>query len=265
MYLTVERISAGYGPTPVLHDFSLQVAKGEFLAVVGPNGSGKSTLIRAITRTLRPAAGLVRLDGRDIYRMAAPTFAREVAVLAQDTVMEFEFTVEEVVLMGRLPHLVPLHGETERDWHATRLALAQTDTAHLAQRSVTALSGGERQRVLAARALAQAPRLLVLDEPTAHLDIAHQTELLDLLSHLNQEQGLTVIAVLHDLNLAAQYASRLLMLKDGSRFTDGAPAEVVTEAIVTAVYGSRVRVMPHPVEGTPHVILLSGRANVKNV
>lgn len=256
-YLTLSSITAGYGARPVLQEFSLQVPKGEFLAVVGPNGSGKSTLVRTISRALRPQAGRVLLNGQDVHRMRARDLARHLAVVAQETAVEFDFTVEEVVALGRIPHLLPLRGETARDKAAVRQAMAMTDTAQLAGRPITRLSGGERQRVMAARALAQEPSLLLLDEPTAHLDIAHQVELLDLTRRLNRQQGLTVLAVLHDLNLAAQYADRLLMLKEGRTFAEGPPADVLTEANVLAVYGSRVKVIRHPVEGSPHVILLS--------
>jgi iron complex transport system ATP-binding protein len=242
----------------VLDGFSLSLRKGEFLAVVGPNGCGKSTLVKAISRALRPAAGTVSLAGRDIWRMKPRELARQVAVVAQETGVEFDFTVEELVAMGRLPYLSRFRRETEADDLAVRRALEATNTLGLADRLVTGLSGGERQRVMVARALAQEPELLILDEPTAHLDIAHQVELLDLTRRLNRERGLTVIAVLHDLNLAAQYAGSMLMLKDGRRFAEGSPVQVVTEANVAAVYGSRVRVSSHPEEGSPHVILLSG-------
>lgn len=257
MYLKVDRITCGYGARPVLSDFNLGVERGEFVAVVGPNGSGKSTFLRAISRCMRPTAGAVTLGGQEIYRMRARDLARQVAVVEQETTVAFDFSVAEVVAMGRLPHLVPFQGESLWDREMVRQAMALTDTLHLQDRLVTGLSGGERQRVMVARALAQEPCLLLLDEPTAHLDIAHQVELLDLTRRLNREQSLTVIAVLHDLNLAAQYATRLVMLKEGQVFADGLPNEVVTEENVTKVYGSRVRVTVHPEEGSPHVILLS--------
>jgi iron complex transport system ATP-binding protein len=259
-YLHVDEVTGGYGGAPVLTEFSLRVRRGEFLAVVGPNGCGKSTLVKLISRVLRPAAGKVLLGGRDVAGLKVRDLARQMAVVAQETGAEFDFTVEEVVAMGRLPHLPRFRGETEADRRAVTEALEATATVHLKDRMVTQLSGGERQRVMVARALAQEPSLLVLDEPTAHLDIAHQVELLDLIRRLNRERNLTVVAVLHDLNLAAQYAHRLLMMKAGRLFAEGAPAEVVTEEHVAAVYGSRVKVTRHPEEGSPHVILLSGEA-----
>lgn len=259
MYLSVDQVTCGYGGAdPVLRDFSFDLPRGEFLAVVGPNGCGKSTLVKLISRVLRPAAGRVMLAGRDLAGYKQRELARNLAVVAQETGMEFAFTVEEVVAMGRLPHLPRFRGESARDRQVVQEAMRATGTLHLKDRPATELSGGERQRVMVARALAQEPSLLVLDEPTAHLDIAHQVELLDLTRRLNRERGLTVVAVLHDLNLAAQYAHRLLMMKDGAVFAAGAPAEVVTEEHVAAVYGSRVKVTRHPEEGTPHVILLSG-------
>lgn len=258
LYLVVDGVTCGYGAQPVLRQFSLRVARGEFLAVVGPNGSGKSTLVKAISGSLRPTEGRISLDGREIGRLKSRELARQIAVVAQEEKAEFDFTVREVVLMGRLPYLPPLRSEGAHDLAVVERSMRITDTLHLAARPITALSGGERQRVFIARALAQEPSLLILDEPTAHLDIAHQVELLDLIRRLNRSEGLTIVAVLHDLNLAAQYAHRLLLLKEGARFAEGRPDEVVTEEIVAQAYGNRVRVMPHPEEQSPHVILLSG-------
>ncbi len=257
MYLTVESLTCTYGTRAVLNGLDLRVNRGEWLAVVGPNGSGKSTLVRAISRALKPASGRILLNGREISRLSARDLARQMAVVAQDTTVGFDFTVEEIVMLGRLPYLSKLRGETERDRAAVRRALLATGTDQLARRSVTQLSGGERQRVMIARALAQEPSLLILDEPTAHLDISHQVEILDLCRRLNRQEGLTVLAVLHDLNLAAQYADRILLMKDGCRYAEGPPGDLLTEANILGVYGSRVKVIRHPVEGTPHVILLS--------
>ncbi len=258
MDLRVESITARYGPRTVLADFSLNVARGEFLAVAGPNGSGKSTLVKAITGALPVSGGRIVVGGQDLRRIPARERARRMAVLGQETAVEFDFTAEEIVMMGRLPHLKRFRGESEKDRAAVRDAMKQTNTWDLRDRLVTKLSGGERQRVLMARALAQEPSLLVLDEPTSHLDIAHQVELLDLVRRLNRERSVTVIAVLHDLNLAALYATRMVMIRDGRPFAEGPPAEVVTEATVASVYGSRVQVVAHPVSGTPHVVLLAG-------
>lgn len=255
--LSVEGLCCGYGQRPVLHELSLAVSPGELVAVVGPNGCGKSTLVRAIGGGLRPTAGRVLLNGRSVASMRPREVARQMAVVAQDTGVGFDFTVEEIVTLGRLPYVSRLRGETAADRAAVEQAMVATRTLELAHRSITGLSGGERQRVMVARALAQQPKLLLLDEPTAHLDIAHQVELMDLVRRLNREEGLTVVAVLHDLNLAAQYAHRLVMMKEGQVCAQGAPAEVLTEANVERVYGSRVKVIRHPEEGSPHLILLS--------
>jgi iron complex transport system ATP-binding protein len=256
MHLHVEEITCGYGRHTVLERFSLGVRQGEFLAIVGPNGSGKSTLLKAITHLLPLASGRVFLGGLNLTQLGSRERARRIAVLAQETAIDFDFTVEEVIRMGRLPHLRPFQGESEEDDRAVAAAMVLTHLEPLADRPVTQLSGGERQRVLAARTLAQEPELLVLDEPTAHLDIQHQVELLDLIRGLNRERNLTVMAVLHDLNLASVYASRILMLKGGRSYTDGSPREVITAANVFAVYGSRVQIISHPVEAVPQVLLL---------
>lgn len=255
--LRIESLAVGYGGEPVLNGLDLAVARGEFLVVVGPNGSGKSTLVRAVTGALPPAEGRILLDGRDLRGLRPREVARTLAVVAQDTSVGFPFTVEEIVALGRIPHLPPLRSETPRDRAAVERAMRLTGTQPLAGRLVTALSGGERQRVMVARALAQEPRLLILDEPTAHLDIAHQVELLDLVRRLNRTEGLTVLAILHDLNLAALYADRLVMLRGGRVWADGPPAEVLTEANILTVYGSRVRIVRHPSAGQPQVMLLS--------
>lgn len=259
MLVSIEDITCGYGSRPVLKNLSMTIAPGEFVAVVGPNGSGKSTLVKAVSGTLKPSAGRILLEGKDLNQLRRRDVAQVMAVLSQETAVDFDFTVEEVVMMGRIPYQRRFSAATPEDRRVVEQAMAMTGTDGLRSRLITALSGGERQRVLLARALAQEPRLLILDEPTSHLDIAHQIDLLDLIRRLNGE-GLTVMAVLHDLNLAAQYAHRMVMIKDGRICVEGTPAEVVTEAVVGAVYGSRVRVVPHPEEQSPHVILLSGNA-----
>lgn len=257
MYLVLDSLTCRYGSRTALDALSLRVERGEFVAVVGPNGSGKSTLLRAVAGAIRPAAGRVLLDGREVHSLRGRERARQMAVVAQETSIEFDFTVEETVQMGRLSHQGPLGRESEADRLAVQQALELTGTIDLAGRAITRISGGERQRVILARALAQEPRLLLLDEPTAHLDLAFQTEIFDLVRSLNREQGLTVVAVLHDLNLAALYADRVVMLRGGETFADGPPRSVITEKNVAAVFGRPVRVIPHPEDGSPHVVLTS--------
>lgn len=262
MDLAIAGLTVRYGREVVLGNLSLQIADGEFVALVGPNGSGKSTLIRAISGAVPVAAGQIEVSDRsmaaplDLRRLGAPERARLIAVLAQETKVDFAFSAQEVVGMGRLPYVGRFQRETAADWAIVRQAMDQTCTTHLADRPITALSGGERQRVLFARALAQEPKLLLLDEPTAHLDMAHSVELLSLVRRRNQSEGLTVVAVLHDLNLAAQVADRIVVLHQGEIAADGAPRAVVTPDLIAQVWGTAVQVVGHPVSGLPQVLLL---------
>jgi len=257
MMLEIRGLVVRYDESEVLHDVHLAVEAGEFVGLVGPNGSGKSTLVRAISRVLPAAAGSIRLDGRDLAAMPQREVARRVAVVAQEATPAFDYSALEIVLMGRSPHLGRFGFEGRRDLAVASECLRATHAEHLAGRPVTALSGGERQRVMIARALAQEPRLLILDEPTAHLDINLQIEVMDLVRRLNAERGLTVVAVLHDLNLAAQYGNRLVLLCEGRVVADGPPAEVITPERVLRAYGTQVEVKRHPATGRPYFTLLS--------
>jgi iron complex transport system ATP-binding protein len=250
-------ITAGYAEAPVLHDVSLSAARGQFIGLVGPNGSGKSTLLRSLSRVLPPSRGQVLLDGVDIYRMPARHLARRLAVVAQDNPVHFDFSVRDVVLMGRSPHLSRFGLERPQDYAVAEQCLELTSTAQFANRAITALSGGERQRCLIARALAQEPEVLLLDEPTAHLDIAHQIEILDLARKLTGSRGLATLVVLHDLNLAGQYCDHLVLLAEGRVIARGRPQEVVTETHIREAYGAEVQVRLHPTTGRPYVTLLS--------
>lgn len=259
MDLAIDGLTVRYGREAVLQDLSLQIADGEFVALVGPNGSGKSTLVRAISGAVPVAAGRIEASDAgsfDLRRISAAERARLLAVLAQETKVDFAFSAEEVVGMGRLPYVGRFQRETAADWAIVRKAMEETCTAHLAERPITTLSGGERQRVLFARALAQEPRLLLLDEPTAHLDIAHSVELLSLVRRRNQNEGLTVVAVLHDLNLAAQVADRIVVLHKGRIVADGAPQAVITPDLIAQVWGTAVQVVSHPLSGVPQVLML---------
>ncbi|MCL6581278.1 MAG: ABC transporter ATP-binding protein [Firmicutes bacterium] len=251
-------MTLAYGPRVVLAGVDLRVRPGEFAGLIGPNASGKSTLIKAVSRVLRPASGRVLLDGRDVWReMTLAEVARSVAVVPQDFPLDFPFTVEETVLMGRLPYVHRLRGEQPADLARAREAMVATGTLRLADRTLAELAGGERQRVVLAKALAQEPRLLLLDEPTSHLDLGHQVEILDLVLRLNREAGLTVLAVLHDLNLAAMYCRRLFLLGGGGLLAEGSPEEVLTPDLLRAAFGGRVLVGRHPVHGCPQVTQVS--------
>ncbi|MDP2948115.1 MAG: ABC transporter ATP-binding protein [Chloroflexota bacterium] len=260
--LEIRDLTVAYGDLVALRQVSLSLSEGEMLGVVGPNGSGKSTLIRAITRVVRPRSGAIRLDGRDATRLSQRELAQRVAVVPQNPYLPDAFTALEVALMGRTPHLGLLQSEGRADLAAVRRALEQTDTWHLATRRAGELSGGERQRVVVARALAQEAPILLLDEPTAHLDVGHQATVLDLVRRLCRESGAdtrprAVLAVVHDLTLAAQYCDRLVMLNDGRVAAEGKPYEVLSPEILASVYGTRVWVFPHPLTGRPVVTPMS--------
>ena len=225
---------------PVLRDMSLSLAPGEMVALVGPNGSGKTTILRLMAGMLRPDAGSVRIDGREVAHWRREALARRVAVLPQQLDLPPGFRVVELVAMGRTPHASRPFGSTAADERAVARALADADAEELADRPALDLSGGERQRVLVAMALAQEPELLLLDEPTLHLDLAHQIALLDTILRLRAQRGLTVLAILHDLNLAAAFSPRVAVLHEGRIAADGAPDEVLTPAQVEQVFGVRM-------------------------
>ncbi|MGC8862302.1 MAG: heme ABC transporter ATP-binding protein [Armatimonadota bacterium] len=254
MLMRVDSLRAGYNGAEVLRGISLDLEHGDFLGVIGPNGSGKTTLLRCMSRTLEPLSGRIELDGRDIYSIHPREFARRVAVVPQDTVVAFDFSVLEIVLMGRSPMLGRFAVESTHDTSIALRALELTGTAHLRDRSINALSGGERQRVMVARALAQEPQVLLLDEPTSHLDISFQFEIMDLIRRLNRDHALTVLAVLHDLNLASEYCDRLVLVGDGRVQASGTPEQVVTAEHIRRVYGAEVWVRRHPTTHRPYVI-----------
>jgi iron complex transport system ATP-binding protein len=252
----VEGATFGYTGDAVLRDVSCAIGRGEFVGIIGPNGSGKSTLLKLMSGYLRPQRGGVAIDGGPIERLSRAALGRLIGVVPQDTAVALPFTVTEMVLLGRTPHGSGFAFEDERDLVAARRAMERTDTLALAGRRVTELSGGERQRVVLARALAQEPRILLLDEPAAFLDIRHEVEMYDLLRDL-QREGITVVSVLHDLNIAALYCDRLVLLASGRVVLAGAPAEVITYQTLTEVYGTEVYVAHNDVTGALNVLPLS--------
>jgi len=263
--LAAENIRVGYRPDapPALRDFTLGLRPGVFVGVIGPNGSGKSTLVRALSRTLRPAAGTVLLGTEDLYgSVTARRAGQVVGVVPQETAVALDFSVREVVRMGRAPHLPrrPFAGEAAGDEDIVARALSAAGVADLAERPVTSLSGGERQRVLFARALAQQPEVILLDEPTAHLDLRHQSELLTLARALahgqTHGQNKAVLAVLHDVNLAAAFCDILVLLRAGRVVAQGTPDEVLTPALLAEAYDADVWVRRHPTTGRPLVLTL---------
>lgn len=234
----------------LVRGLSLEVPDGQVVGLVGPNGSGKSTALRCVYRALRPSSGTVWVGERDLTRIPLRDSARTVAAMTQDGGVDFDFTVEEVVALGRAPHLRGNQALSVRERGLCERAMDMLDIGHLAHRGVLTLSGGERQRVLLARALVQEPRILVLDEPTNHLDVRHQVDLLSLL----RGSGLTVLVVLHDLNLAAAACDRLGVLSHGRLVASGTPEAVLTAQLVGDVFGVTATVVPHPLTGGPQLL-----------
>lgn len=256
--LTFSGVSGGYAGENVVRDISLEVNEGGMLGLIGPNGSGKTTLLRLATRILQPRAGSVLFQGNDIRSIPLKEFCRSVAFVAQDIDVNFSFTVMEIVLMGRIPHLGRLQSETKKDIQIAEGALAETDVLRLKDKMIDELSAGERQRVMIARALAQQPKLLFLDEPTSHLDIGHQVQVLDLLKRLNRARNLTIVMIQHDLNLAAGYCSHIALLSSGSLYKYGTPEEVLTYRDIEAVYRTVVLVNENPATKKPNILLVPG-------
>ncbi|MGD9497708.1 MAG: ABC transporter ATP-binding protein [Armatimonadota bacterium] len=255
--LQARALHCGYDGRPVLRGVDLALYRGEFAGLIGPNGSGKTTLVRALAGRLPAQAGEVLLEGRPIAARPRREAARLLAVVPQISTPPFEFTVREIVAMGRTPHLGRLQPERPEDREAVERALRLTDVLELGQRPVTELSGGEFQRAVIARALAQEAPVMLLDEPVTHLDIGHQVGIFDLLARLNREEGRTILCVSHDLNLAAQYCDRLIALDEGVVVASGSPDEIVTEELVGRLYRCRVLVDGGP-GGRPRVTLVRG-------
>jgi len=254
--LAIEKLDFAYGRAPVLAGLDLSVAAGTITGILGPNGSGKTTLVRLASAALRPAAGRISVFGSDLSDLPSRERARRVAVVPQETHPVFEFTVEEIVRMGRAPHLGLLGLEAPRDRAIAHEAMERCEVTHVAARSFRALSGGERQRVMLARALAQEARLLLLDEPTAFLDLKHRLAVYTLLGRLHRENGLTVVVVSHDINLAARYCDRLVLLRCGAIAADGTPAQVLRPDPIRSVYEVEVEIGTDPSSGRPFVIPL---------
>ncbi|MFK0121107.1 ABC transporter ATP-binding protein [Streptomyces sp. NPDC090994] len=237
----------------IVSDVSLHVAPGEMMGLVGPNGSGKSTLLRSAYRVLRPAAGAVFIGGENVWDLSAREAARRRAIVTQHTVLGAEFSVEEVVAMGRTPHKGMLDRDGAEDRRTVEQALADVHMGWAARRSFATLSGGEQQRVLLARALAQEAGLLILDEPTNHLDVRAQFEVLDLLRHL----GMTTLTALHDLDHAVSYCDRVAVMAEGGLVAVGAPEDVLTPELVHRVFGVRAVLDTHPITGRPRIAVAS--------
>lgn len=249
-------VRSGYGNIEILKGLTFSIDPGDFIGIIGPNGSGKSTLLRTATKVLKPFKGEIYLEKEKLKDVSLKEMARLVAVVPQDTLFMFPFKVLDVVLMGRIPYISRLGFESREDLKIAFEALEYVDAIHLRDRFIDELSGGERQRVIIARALAQKPRILFLDEPTTHLDISHQIEIFSLLKNLNRESGLTVVAILHDLNLASLYCDELILLSEGKIRKHGTPNEVLDYRIIEEVYKTQVVVKENPLTSRPHVFLV---------
>lgn len=260
--LSVEGLSFCYGKQPILTEISFQVATGSFTGIIGPNGSGKTTLLKCLNKTLTPTDGRVVFNNKDLRGTKVKALARLMGVVPQQWAADFAFTVREVVMMGRFPYLHALAGEQAMDWEIGRRAMEMTKTWELADRPITELSGGERQRVLIAQALAQTPRLLLLDEPTSHLDVSQTLEICALMAELIRKQGLTIIAVFHDLNLAGRYCDNLLLLKAGRIYAQGPPEKVLTVENVEAVFGVKAVVQEEPYTGKPYIFFYQDSSSI---
>ena len=242
--LVAEKLAAGFGDRTVIRQLSLAVEQGMMLSIIGPNGSGKSTLLKILARNMKPLAGSVLLNGDDIQGYSAKKFARQLAILQQGSRSPNDLTVQELVEYGRFPHQKWWGGVEAEDRRVLEWALQQMKLSSVAARQVSTLSGGERQRAWIAMALAQKPRVLLLDEPTTHLDICHQLEIMELLQRLNKEQRITIVMVLHDMNCAARYSDTVAVLAQGKLYAAGRPEAVITPRMLREVFGVEADIWP---------------------
>ncbi|MGW6459902.1 ABC transporter ATP-binding protein [Streptomyces sp. NPDC055078] len=263
--LTAEAVTLGYDRNVIAEDLSVEIPDHSFTVIVGPNACGKSTLLRALSRMLKPTEGRILLDGQVIHSMPAKKVARTLGLLPQSSIAPDGITVADLVARGRYPHQGLLRQWSPEDERIVQESMEATGVGDLADRYVDELSGGQRQRVWIAMALAQQTPLLLLDEPTTFLDIQHQLEVLDLCAELHETQGRTLVAVLHDLNQAARYATHLIALHEGKVVAEGAPADVVTADLVQRVFGVRSRVIDDPESGTPLVVPAARKRAVSEV
>jgi iron complex transport system ATP-binding protein len=261
--ITAKNLSHSFGEDLVLKNVSFHVPKRDFFIIIGPNGSGKTTLMKIISGLLKPRNGELKILNRSIDQYHRNALARTIAFVPQMTFADFPFTVTEIVLMGRSPYLGMLGLEEEKDMEIARQAIAFTGLENLAHRKLEQLSGGEQQRVFIARAICQKPDIILLDEPTASLDLAYQVRIMDLMEQLKNEKGITVVMVSHDVNLAAMYADHLLLLHKGQVLCQGLPDEVITYQTLEAAYGCTLLVDESPLGKSPRVTLVPRKYSIR--
>ena len=256
----LNQVTFSYNHTPVLNGISLAISPGEIVGIVGPNGSGKTTILRLISRVLHPVQGSISIFGQDVTGFKRRDLSQQVAVVPQQAAIPFSFTVYDVVAMGRYPYQQRWGLASQHDAELVRNSMVVTDVVDFADRYMQELSGGERQRVIIARALASEPKIMLLDEPTSFLDLNHQLEIFNLIEKMNREKRLTVVIVSHDINLAARYCRRIVLIKGGRVHADGPPARVFDPAILSGVYETPLRVMIDPQTGLPYTMPPPGAA-----
>jgi len=257
--LEIRNVSMSYGDNKIINELNLSVAEGEFIGIIGPNGCGKTTLLNAVSGSMKIDSGTIFIQQCELDKLSPKERARIVSFVPQNPVLPIGFIVEEIVLMGRNPHLGLLDWESAKDIKIVQNALRLSGTTKFKDRLIATLSGGEIQRVFIARALAQESSIMLLDEPTAHLDIGFQTGVLDLVENIRKQSSLTVVAAIHDLTLAAQYCDRLFLIEEGSVTVCGTPSEVITQDNIRRVFGVHVEIMLHPIYNTPVVLPISSR------
>ncbi len=254
MYIELKNIRAGYPEKTVIDGLSVRFAEGDFCALIGPNGCGKSTLLKTIIRFLQLQSGKILLDGKDTDQLTRKQLSREIALIPQDFHLQFDYTVEDIVQMGRFPYLDAWKDYSKKDMEVVEAILEQLDLTSHRETPFSQLSGGEQQRVSIARALAQDTRTILMDESFSHLDINHQLEIMELIRSVNREQGKMVIMVSHNINLAASYCPRVVMMKAGALVADGSPDEVINESNLQLLFGTRIPLVTNPHTGRPMIV-----------
>lgn len=252
--ISINNLNWSFGYNEILKNITVNIQKNKFTCIIGPNGSGKSTFLKNILKILEPKRDKVFVFDKDIISYKYKDLSKKIASVPQNTLVDFNFSVMDIVLMGRSPHLNRFESESEKDLKISQKAMKMTDTWDLRDRSINTLSGGERQRVIIARALAQQSDILVLDEPISNLDIHHQINLLNITKKLSINENITVVAVLHDLNFAIQYSDYLVLMDEGKIVDEGLPQQVITQSNIKSVYGIDIHIMDNPITGKPHII-----------